>query len=241
MGVCRTATHRKPIVLGHGFPRVLGLLRAAQTVWVVHEGGVYAYDPVKDEFQAVLTEALQAYWQVTAGACDSSAVWFGTDAGTITRYDRRTRRFSLVGVVPGRKITEIRAGKGKLFVRTAKGKVKATLPAGLSDLAELPTADVLCRDGESWSPAEAKDMPPGTTPRYEFQREGKRAGNYLAGPASGSGRPTRLAYLKGVFQPKVLCEDGPGVLWLSVWGGVARLQLPDSLAAGGGDNAEAGR
>lgn len=229
--LCLTATHRKPIVLGHGFPRVLGLLRAAKTVWVVHESGVYAHDPVKDEFQAVLTGGFRAYWQVTAGACDSSAVWFGTDAGTITRYDRRTRRFSLLGVVPGRKITEIRTNKGKLFVGTAKPKIKATLPAGLSALAELPVADVLCRDGGLWSAAVAKDMPPSTTARYEFQREGKRPSNYLAGPAPGSDRPKRLGYLKSVFQPKVLCEDGPGVLWLSVWGGVARLQLPDSLAA----------
>jgi hypothetical protein len=229
--LCLTATHRKPIVLGHGFLGVLGLLRAADTVWVVHEGGVYAYDPARDEFQAVLTEGFRAYWQVTAGACDSSCVYFGTDAGTITRYDRQAGRFHLLGVVRGRKISRMRIDKGKLFVRTERPKVKATLPAGLSELAELPAADVLCCDGGSWSPAQAKDMPPTPAARYEFQRERHWASNYLAGPAPGDGRPKRLAYLKSVFQPKVLCEDGPGVLWLSVWGGVARLELPDSLAA----------
>ena len=239
--LCLTATHRKPIVLGYGFPRVLGLVRAAGTAWVIHESGVYAYDPVTDKFQAVVTEGFGAYWQVTAGACDSSGVWFGTDAGTITRYDRRTRRFSLLGVVEGRKITEIRIDKGKVFVRTARPRIKPTLPAGLSDLAELPAAEVLCCDGGSWSAASAKDMPPTPTARYEFRPERNRASNYLAGPAPGSGRAKRLGYLKSVFEPKVLCEDGPGVLWLSVWGGVARLQLPDSPAADPGGEAGAGR
>ncbi len=239
--LCLTATHRKPIVLGHGFPRVLGLLCAANIAWVVHESGVYVHDPVKNEFRAVLTEGFRAYWQVTAGACDSSAVWFGTDAGTITRYDRRARQFRLLGVVPGRKIAEMRIDKGKVFVRTAKPKTKPALPAGLSDVAELPVADVLCCDGASCSAARASDMPPAPAARYEFQRERKRPSNYLAGPAPGSGSPKRLAYLKGVFQPQVLCEDGPGVLWLSVWGGVARLQLPDSLAADSGGEAGAGR
>ena len=236
--LCLTATHRKPIVLGHGFPDVLGLLRAADTVWVVHEGGVYAYDPARDEFQAVLTEGFRAYWQVTAGACDSSCVYFGTDAGTITRYDRRARRFHLLGVVRGRRISRMGIDKGKLFVRTEKPKIKPTLPAGLPELAELPAADVLCCDGGSWSPAQAKDMPATPAARYEFQRERNRPSNYLAGPAPGSDSPKRLAYLKGVFQPKVLCQEGPGLLWLSVWGGVARLQLPASPAERPG--AEAG-
>jgi len=239
--LCLTATHRKPIVLGYGFPRVLGFLCAGDRVWLVHEGGVYVHDPAVDEFQAVLTEGFRAYWQVTAGACDASAVWFGTDAGTITRYDRRARRFRLLGVVPGREIAEMRMEGRKVFVRTAKPKVKSALPAGLAGVAELPPAEVLCCDGESCSEADTKDMPSAPAARYEFQRERKRATNYLAGFAHGSPSPKRLAYLAGVFQPRVLCEDGPGVLWLSVWSGVARVRLPDSLAAGAGGEVGAGK
>ncbi len=229
--LCLTATHRKPIVLGHGFPKVLGLLRAAGTVWLVHESGVYAYDAAKDAFQAVLTEGFRAYWQVTAGACDASAVWFGTDAGTITRYDRQARRFHMLGVVPGRKIAQIRVGKGKVFARTDKPKIKATLPAGLSDLAKIPVADVLCCDGGSWSAARAEDMPAAHPGPYKFEPGKKGASNFLTGPAHRSGSPKRLAYLKGVFEPQVLCQDGSGVLWLRVWGGVARLEAPPFTAA----------
>lgn len=231
--LCLTATHRKPIVLGHGFPKVLGLLQAADTVWVVHEGGIHAYDPASDRFRAVLTEGFRAYWQVTAGACGPSAVWFGTDAGTITRYDRRERRFSLVGVVPGRAISEIRVGTGTVLVRTAKPKIKALLPAGLSDLAKLPAADVLRYDGRSWSPADGRDMPPKPAARYAFQSgDRKRPGTYLASSPAGSAQAKRLACLKGVFQPKVLCQDGPNALWLSVWCGVARLELPRPRTGG---------
>jgi len=75
-------------------------------------------------------------------------------------------------------------------------------------------------------------MPPARTTPYKFQRGRKHASNYLTGPARGSGSPKRLAYLKGVFEPQVLCQDGPGLLWLSVWGGVARLQLPDTDLGG---------
>ena len=229
--LCLTATHRKPIVLGHGFPKVLGLFRAAGTVWLVQEGGVYAYDAAKDAFQAVLTEGFRAYWQVTAGACDASAAWFGTDAGTITRYDRKTRRFHLLGVVPGRKIDQVRVGNGKVCVRTANPKTRATLPAGLSDLAQLPPANVLCYDGHSWSAAKAEEMPAASPTPYAFPQGKKGTSNFLTGAAHGSDSPKRLAYLRGVFQPQVLCQDASGALWLGVWGGVARLALPDSMAA----------
>ena len=63
-------------------------------------------------------------------------------------------------------------------------------------------------------------MPKAPALHFQFQK-----GNYLHGPAGGTGRPAPLGYLKGVFQPKVLCAEGPDTFWVTVWGGVGRLCL----------------
>ena len=216
--LCLTATHGSPIVLGHGHRRMLGLLSCGGTVWVVHEGGLYTYDQSKDSFRPVLTEPFRAYWQVTAAASGPSGVWFGTDAGTVTRYDRRSGRFRLLGVIPGRKITQIRTAADKVWVRTAPAKV--TLPAALLNLPKLPTAQVIHYDGRAWSASSDGRMPKAPALHFQFQK-----GNYLHGPAGDTGRPAPLGYLKGVFQPKVLCAEGPDTFWVTVWGGVGRLCL----------------
>ena len=218
-----SATHGSPIVLAHGQRNILGLINAGRKLWVIHEGGAYVYQPSKETFQPALTEGFRIYWQATAAACSQSAIWFGSDAGTITRFDRNNRQFKLIGVVPNRKITRISIDKkGKVWVKTAPAKV--VLPVPLTNLKKLPAGDVICYDGRKWTIVSAKNMPAQPTLQYRFRR-----GNYLVGPERTSSRKVRtLGFLKGVFKPKVLCLETPGRLWIKVWGGVGYIPLSET-------------
>jgi hypothetical protein len=233
--LCLTATHGEPVVLGHGQRRVLGLVECAGTAWVVHEGGAYAYDAETDRFSAVLVEPFRAYWQVTAADGDASAVYFGSDAGTITRYDRRSGRFELLGVCGGRKVERVAVRGGKVYVRTADSQ--AALPHALKDLPKIgpPAADVLVYDGAAWTPAAAARMPPAKPPPWQFDKAG-----YLGESRGGRPAGRRIGYVRGVFQPRVLCADDTGTAWIAVWGGVGRVSLP-AEGAGGEHREEGGR
>ena len=215
--MCLSATHGSPIVRAHGHPDVLGLVCCAGTTWVIHTGGIYAHDPSTDAFQAVLTVGYRAYWKVTAGAWDGSALWLGTDAGTVTRFAPAGGAWRIVGVAPGRAVAQLRAGGGKVWLATAPSK--ALLPPQLETLPKLPEGRFLCYDGTAWSPSDAASAPPeAPAPPYAFQG---KAPNFLTDPDKRN-----AAFVKGVFQPKVLCSAGPRTLWIAVWGGVGRLDVP---------------
>lgn len=219
--LCLTATHGSPVVLGYRRPRVLGLHCGGGTAWIVHEGGVYAYDAPADAFRAVLVEGYRAYWQATAAAWDGHALYLGTDAGTVTRFDPTAGRFTLLGVAAGREIKDVRAAGGTIWVRTAQGK--ALLPPALKDAPRLPVGEAIRYDGKQWSIGADEEFPPAPARAYAFRDKKK---NVLSGRPAGSGKDGPVAFVKGVFEPKVLCPAGEGALWMKVWGGIGRLELP---------------
>jgi len=211
------------VYLAEGHLRILGIERVAGRCWVISHGGLYVYDAAKDRFAPVLEQADRLYFRATCAAPAAEAVWFGGDGGTISRLDRKTGRLGLVGVVPGRKIAAISADKGRVTARTVPAE--ATLPASLRDARLLPAADVLVSDGKQWR-AGTEDIPgPKTAYSCRFvgghADEARRQVNYL-----WRGKE-RIAFIEGVFRPKVLAEDATGKkLWIATYAGIAVVPLP---------------
>jgi len=206
-------SHGRRIVLAEGHPIVLGLEEVAGRLWAVCQNGLFVYDPAANRFKATgVTEGFRAYWRVAAAASAVDAVWFGGDGGTVSRLDRRTGCLELVGVVRGRRVASIAIDKGKVVVRTAASK--AILPVSMKSAKTLPATDTLVFDGNAWT--EGKSV---VRPTTTFTCPKRR--NYLA---KGD---TRVAFLKGVFRPSVLCEDAAGNrLWLATYAGVASVPWP---------------
>ncbi len=222
------------VYLAEGHARVLGIESVDGRCCVVSQTGVFVHDPGTDEFRCVVREADRVYHRATCAAPTTDSVWFGGDGGTISRLDRRTGMLSLVGVLRGRSIVRITARDDRVVVVSEAGS--ATLPDTLAKAPALPQADVLVRADGKWAPGEASladaDSDRGSPYACRFlgrhSDEAKRQDNYL----DCDGKP--VAFLKGVFRPKVLCEDGAGgVLWLSTYGGIASVPLEANPGDGG--------
>jgi hypothetical protein len=206
-------SHGHRIVLAEGHPIVLGIEGIAGRAWVLAESGVFRYDAAADRFAPVVREPMRTYWRVTAAAAGPRCLWFGGDGGTVSRFDRQTGRLECLGVAPGRKVTAIATAAGGIVVRTAA--TDAVLPVNMQSVPKLPNGEVLRFDGRRWS-AGGGNAP---SPASAFRCSGK--GNYLY-----RGRE-RVAFLRGVFRPGVLCEDpAGGKLWLATYSGVASVPLP---------------
>jgi len=205
-------SHGHRIVLADGHPIVLGMEDLAGRAWVISEGGLFAEDPGGGAFSPVLREAPRLYWRATAAAADPDCVWFGGDAGTISRFDRKTGRLDLLGVAEGRKIVRMVARGGG--VRAATSRSDAVLPVSLADAARLPEGDVLDFDGKRWTAGSGQVAPQAI--HYSFRGRS----NYLYRGQK------RVAFLKGVFRPIALCEDrAAGEVWLGTYEGVACVRL----------------
>jgi hypothetical protein len=168
------------------------------------------------KFAPLLTEPDRLYWRATCAAAGDKAVWFGGDAGTVSRLDRKTGRLELVGVAVGRKITAIAARGDGVAVRTEP--TQTVLPVALAAAAaKLPEGQTLAFDGKAWSVS----TDPVEPAKSAFTCKPK--GSYLY---RGEGdKPA--AFLQGVFRPIVLCEDpAGGKLWLGTYAGVASVPLP---------------
>ena len=208
-------SHGERIVLAEGHPDLLGLDSTAGKPVAVFENGVSIQ--AGDAFRTPLLEPFRIYWQATAAVPTEEAVWFGGDAGTLSRLDRKTGKLELVGVVPGRKIAAMAAKDGRVFARTVP--FEAVLPHSMADAPELPAAGVIAFDGESWEPAEG--MPGSPQTRFSC----KNKSSYLYRDEQ------RVAFLKGVFKPDVLCEDPYAkVLWVGTYSGVAPVPLTEVSA-----------
>ena len=209
-------SHGHRIVLADGHPIALGIEELAGRTWVITEGGLFVYDPGGDRFTPVLRARARLYWRATAAAAGKECVWFGGDAGTISRLDRKTGRLELIGVAEGRKIERLAVGDGGVLAVT--GKSDAVLPVSLASVPKLPQGDVLAFDGQRWTASSGRATRQAVP--YSFKKS-----NYLYRGAR------RVAFLKGIFRPIVLCEDPlGGRLWLGTYAGVAGMPLP---AAGG--------
>jgi len=212
-------SHGARLVLADGHPVVLGIESIGKRTWAVCESGLFVRSAA-GRFTPVVRTAHRAYWRVTAGAAGKHAVWFGGDGGTISRLDRKTGRLELVGVSRGRKILAITvtgdAGKDDaVVVRT--GSTKAVLPVSLASAPGLPGAETIAFDGVKWK-ASDKDAPSAAM-RFSCQKRGDYV--YRGGK--------RVAFVKGVFRPIMLCEDTlAGKLWLGTYSGVAGIPLPDN-------------
>ena len=215
------------VYLAEGHARVLGINNVGGRCCVISQTGVSVHDPATDRFQCVVREPDRLYFRATCGMPTPDSVWFGGDGGTVSRLDRQTGRLALAGVVPGRTVTGIGAKGSRVVVTTKPGK--ATLPVSLTDAPSLPEADVLVWDGQQWaagSEADLKDVPTNGKPSLACRFKGghrdaaKRQDNYL----DRDGKP--IAYLRGVFRPRELCEDATaGVLWLTTYAGIASVPL----------------
>jgi len=213
-------SHGAKLVLADGHPIVLGVESAAGRTWTVCENGLF-FHSATGRFVPVVRTAHRAYWRVTSAAAGKHAIWFGGDGGTISRLDRKTGRLELIGVARGGKIVNIAVIKDAgtddaVVVRTAPSK--AVLPVSLVSAAGLPTAETIAFDGAKWE-ASDQSPPAAIEPRFSC----KKRGSYVY----RDGR--RVAFVKGVFRPIVLCEDArAGKLWLGTYSGVAGIPLPES-------------
>jgi hypothetical protein len=206
-------SHGHRIVLAEGHPIVLGLERLAGRAWAICQSGLFVHDEAADRFVPVTAGAFRFYWRLAAAAAGPEAVWLGGDGGSVSRLDRRTGRIELCGVAPGRKVTALALRDGRVLVRTAKAKL--VLPVQLKDATKLPDADTLAFDGRNWAATSEPVKPAGS--RLRFQRRG----NYLLRGEQ------RVAFIKGIFKPAVLCEDPAGKrLWLAAYNGLAAVPLP---------------
>ena len=206
-------SHGHRIVLAEGHPVVLGIEELAGRTWAICESGLFVHDADADKFTPVVREDFRLYWRATAAATGPRALWFGGDGGTVSRLDRRTGQIELVGVAPRRKVVAVACDDGRVFVRTARTNV--SLPVSLRGAVKLPDADAIVFDGKGWSASDDKAGPPGP------KRTCETKGNYV-----WRGKQ-RVAFLRGVFKPSVLCEDaGAGKLWLATYEGVASIPLP---------------
>ncbi len=210
-------SHGHRIVLADGHPIVLGMEKLAGRAWVISEGGLFAEGPGTGRFAPVLREPARLYWRATAAAADGTCVWFGGDGGTISRLDRKTGRLELLGVAEGRKILHMVARDGG--VRAATGKSDAILPISLASAPRLPEGDVLEFDGRRWAAGA------GQVDRQALPYTFRQRSNYLYKAGK------RIAFVKGVFRPTVLCEDRVGgKLWLGTYDGVVSVPLSPGSA-----------
>lgn len=206
-------SHGQRIVLADGHPVVLGVERVADRAWVISEGGLFVHDEASGKFSAAARVRPRLYWRATAAAPAETCVWFGGDGGTVSRLDRATGLIELLGVAEGRKIAAIGVAGDRVVVRT--DRADAVLPVSMKSTPRLPDGATLVFDGQRWSAG--KD--PVKSPATAFTGRGRS--NYLY-----KGRQ-RVAFLKGVFRPRVLCEDrAAGKLWLGTYSGVASVPLP---------------
>ena len=220
MGVSRS---HGGVWLAEGHQRVLDIREVAGRCWVIAQTGLYVFDPERDRFAAVVREPDRLYGRATAAVAAGRAVWFGGDGGTVSRLSRETGRLELVGLVPGRTVTGLARDGERLLVKTTAAAF--TLPLSLDGAKQLPVADVIAFDGERWAPASVP-WPAGPevswTCRYAgpHRDKGKSQVNYL----QHDGR--RVGFLRGVFRPRVLCEDNVGGrLWLASYAGVLSVPL----------------
>jgi len=211
-------SHGERLVLADGHPRVLGIVSAGGRTWAVCESGLFVRDAGTGAFAPVVRATRRAYWRVTAAAAGKHAVWFGGDAGTVSRLDRKTGRLELLGVAKGRKVTAIAVvgdlgADDAVLARTAG--TKAVLPASLAKAPRLPALEAIAYNGTTWY---ARDEAV-RAPRRAFATK-KRGSTLYRGNS-------RAAFVQGVFRPIVLCEDRTaGVLWLGTYSGVASVPLP---------------
>ena len=227
MGVSRS---HGGVWLAEGHQRILDIRQIAGRCWVISQTGLYVFDPEKQRFVAVVRETDRLYCRPSAAVAAEADVWFGGDGGTVSRLNRDTGRLQLVGIVPGRTVTGLAWQGGRVLVRTAP--LAVALPASLGEGPHLPAADVIAFDGERWAP-DPGPWPAVTKPVYTCNYVGphrdkaKSQANYLL----REGR--KIAFLRGVFRPRVLCEDKVGGrVWLASYAGVLSVAL-DQLGVRG--------
>ncbi|MDD4892347.1 MAG: hypothetical protein PHU85_20685, partial [Phycisphaerae bacterium] len=194
-----SGSHGPEFVLGEGCPDMLGMEPTPAGLVVVNENGVFAQRG--DSFAPLLRENFRVYWAGTCAAPSDSGVWFGGDSGTISKLDRKTGRVELVGLVPKSKVVSIFGG----IATVADAPV--VLPRGLT-AKDMPAVD------KSVTLEPAASARPGVCD-YVCK------GNYLC---KGD---TRVAFLRGVFKPAVLCADPvANRIWLSTYDGLASIPMP---------------
>ncbi|MGQ9663357.1 MAG: hypothetical protein ACUVWX_13615, partial [Kiritimatiellia bacterium] len=215
------------VYLAEGHFIILGLENISGHCWVVTQGGVYVNDERTDRFVTVLEGRDRLYFRATAAAPTADAVWIGGDGGTVSRLNRRTGRLELVGVVPDRTITAIAVDGKRVVVNTAppEGKYAIALPYSMRSANRLPIADSLAFDGEKWTVSDEKISPPDTAYRCNYtgpyRDVAARQENFLYRGEQ------KVAFLRGVFRPQVLCADPVGgKIWLGVYSGLASVPLP---------------
>ncbi len=213
-------SHGKRIVYAEGQPRAIDLWAGERGFWVLTERALARSDPEARHWQAVAATRSRFYWEPTAACADAKALWLGCDAGVVTRLEKATLRCEPLAWFPQRKVVALALDdNGRLWVRTAPGK--PVLPSDLRDLPKVQTRGLAVFDGKTWREARAGErfpQPPPPNRRWSFR------GNILWARDAQSGRERQVAFLRGVFKPAVLCQDGQ-TLWLRAYEALIRLTV----------------
>ena len=206
-------SHGRSIDLAEGHASLLGVEDVAGRAWIVGRHGLFVHDAKADRFAPVVREAYRTYWQATAASAGPGDVWFGGSGGSVSRLTRKTRHLELVGVLPARRVTALAAEGLRVTVTSEKTTVR--LPAELARAPKLPDADVIVFDGKAWTVGDR----PAAAATSRFTTE--KTGSFIYRDGK------RVAFLKGVFRPRVLCEDiFAQKLWVATYSGVASVPIP---------------
>ncbi len=216
-------SHGKRIVYAEGQPRALGLWADRGGFWVVTERAVARSDPDARHWRLVAATRSRYYWQPTAACADARSLWLGCDAGVVSRLEKATLRCEPLAWFPQRKVVALALDtKGRLWVRTAPGK--AVLPSDLRTLPQVRVGDVAVLDSGAWRKPRPGETFPRPSPKptiWQFRK------NILWSKDPKTGRQRPVAFLRGVFRPAVLCQDGQ-TLWVRAYEALIRLDLREA-------------
>ena len=216
-------SHGKRIVYAEGQPRAIDLWAGERGFWVLTERALARSDPEARHWQAVAATRSRFYWEPTAACADAKALWLGCDAGVVSRLEKATLRCEPVACLVNRRVEAMALdGRRRLWVRTAPGK--SVLPSDLRGLPRVQTRRLAVFDGKTWREARAGEkfpQPPAPTRRWFLK------GNVLYSREARTGRERPVAFLRGVFKPAVLCQDGQ-TLWLRAYEALIRLKVGEA-------------
>ena len=222
-----------------GHDGVLGLFLNDGRQWAVTEGRVACFDEDAGRWRTVAEADIRYYWRALTAADDGRFLLLGSDRGLVSRLDLRTGRFERQTALLDRSISRIALQGGGRVVIGSRLAPLGMLATDLRDTLKPLDCDVARFDGKTWAPARQDDLPRSTSkPPWFVKRIRKRhrmdksRGNFLWGPAAGSGKAGPRFYVKEVFFPRFLCASPDGKrLWLSTYSGLLRL---DCAGAAGG-------
>jgi hypothetical protein len=206
-------SHGKRIVFATGQPRALYVGVHGGRVWALGERALACETDKPGTWNKVAETQSRFYWDASAAVATKDTLWIGGDAGTISRLDTETMDCRVLACLKRRRIERLAAdGEGRLWVRSRPAKV--VLPTDLKNVPAIEAKDVMVFNGKTWQ-----------TPNDGFPKTESLPwsckGNVLQ-------RGGQRVFLRGVFKPQPLCEDGAGNVWVKVYENLVRVPVGDA-------------